>query len=116
MKKLYYISIPILIVFNFINLNNGDLRLYGVFLIVSIFSFIGLVKNNYKSVLGLVSFIILIDFIIKLIIDNFGGYLTVTDEGQDISIIIQIMAQTMTLVVSIGIVSVFGVFKYLIKK
>ena len=116
MKRLYLLSIPILLIFNIINLSSGDLRLLGTFAIVIIFAILGLRQSKYKSVLGLISLIILTDFIIRILIDKIGGHLTITDEGQNVPLIIQFKAQVLELIGSMAIVSILGIFKYFFNK
>jgi hypothetical protein len=114
MRKLYLISLPILIVFNILNIKNGDIRLYGIFVIIAAFGIIGLISNRLKPVLGLIALIVLTDLIFRILIDQIGGYIVKSDAGIIVPFYIQLIAQMVILVLSLGLIGLIGGLKQLL--
>jgi hypothetical protein len=116
MKKLYFISIPVLIIFNIVNFYSVDLRFFGLFIIPSVFSAIGLVKYNYKKVIRLISLILLTDFIIRQITDQITSTNVALEDGSIVSVLIQFFAQVMHLGFSLVMVLIFNLIKHIFSK
>ncbi len=66
--------------------------------------------------MGLIALIVLTDFIFRILIDQIGGYVTETDQGRIVPFYIQLMAQTIILVVSIVFIGLNGGLKQLFNK
>lgn len=115
-KILYIISFLILLFYNLINIHNVEIREYGIFIIVFIIGLITLLKNQLKSVLILTIYIFLIDFIIRISINYIVGYNTITDDGKLIPLYIQLMAQIILLILSIGLILFLWLIKTILLK
>lgn len=114
-KLLYTIAFIVLIIFNIANINYGDLRFFGIIALVILFSILALIRNNLNSVVILISAIIILDFVIRIIIDKIWNYTTLTDQGEVISFKIKIFSQLSILIVSTIITLIIGRIWHLIK-
>ena len=115
LKYIYIIGFFTLLIFNVFNINYPDFRLYGMFVISTILTLLGL-HYKYKTVIGIVTWAVLTDLVLRLLIDFVGNFNVITETGESVSVLIQLLAQIMVLVISLIIVSVVYAFKILIKR